>query len=333
MTVRIESAGDHAFDIGHLRRQGGEELVTKLLDEAALPDDRLWRVQVQKKLNCNSETPPARVVGDPKKWAVYLKIKPGDNNSCHFCSLLMPPGFQGEEIYDRLRDATLELDRNWRIKPVDETSPEETSEPAVNHHTSAAEAANGSPEAPEPAAKPQGGSMRGWVGDPEKMQLVLVGIHDVNQDGSYPQDRFVELLCQRMGWDEANRYEVGGIFTSLVRKNLIIRKLRGSRPYGYELTREGLRLVEAAQGKGVVPAGAAAPPARDPMEVIRSFSSVAQRFLDANSRLQQIATRETELVMELEGLRKEREQICGFLDDPEVQKILGGLSQAARPRA
>jgi hypothetical protein len=331
MTVKIEAAGSHAFDIGHIRRQGGEELVGKLLNEADLPDDLLWRVQVQKKLNCNSETPPVRVVGDPKKWAVYLKIKPGDNNSCHFCSLLMPPGFQGEEVYERLRDATLELDRNWRIKPVEALSAETSGELAVNNHTAAGESA-GDGAAAEPAAKPQGGSMRGWVGDPEKMQLVLIGIHDVNQEGSFPQDRFVELLCQRMGWPEANRYEVGGIFTSLVRKDLIIRKLRGSRPYGYELTREGMRLVEAAKGKGAAPAGVPAAPARDPMEVIRSFSSVAQRFLDANSRLVAIANRETELVMELEGIRKEREVICSFLDDPEVQKILGGLSQAAKAR-
>ncbi len=78
-----------------------------------------WRLQVQKKLNCNGETPPVRVVDEPKKWTVYLKIKPGDNDSCHYCSLLMPNGLNGQTIYYLLGKASAELDRNWRNRAVE----------------------------------------------------------------------------------------------------------------------------------------------------------------------------------------------------------------------
>ena len=73
MAVTLESAGTHHFDLGHLRRQGAEIMVERLLRHAGLDPELPWRLQVQKKLLCNSETPPLRVVDGPKKWAVYLE--------------------------------------------------------------------------------------------------------------------------------------------------------------------------------------------------------------------------------------------------------------------
>src|SRR5881392_2721114 len=121
MPVRVESAGDHAFDLAHIRRQRGEELVELLLERAGFEPEQQWRLQVQKKLTCTSETPPVRVVDEPKKWAIYLKIKPGDNDSCHYCSLLMPEGLQGQNGYSLLKRVALELDRNWRNQAVDDS--------------------------------------------------------------------------------------------------------------------------------------------------------------------------------------------------------------------
>jgi hypothetical protein len=373
MSVMIESAGSHAFDLDHIRRQGGEELVRRLLSEANLSTDLPWRLQVQKKLNCNSETPPARVVAAPKKWAVYVKIKPGDNNSCHFCSLLMPPGLQGEAVYAALRKASLDLDRNWRIRSVETFGaqlPEEAS--ASINHPEAPEAQVEAPEEaavenvpeksimpemerPEPivhaaqaaataaaqaaataaASRNSGGTGKGWLSDPEKTRLLLLTIREIDKDGPFPQDRFAELLAERLGWTNATRYEVGGIFTALVRKNLIVRKFRGSRPFGYELSQEGHQLLEeltpAAPPPSPIPA-APPPPTADPFEVIRSFGSVAKRFLDANARLEQIEARERELEEEMEMLRDERAEICAFLEDPAVQKVLSSLGQMSLAR-
>jgi hypothetical protein len=356
MAVKVESAGSHAFDLDHIRRQGGEELIARLLAEANLSPDLPWRVQVQKKLNCNSETPPIRVVAAPKKWAVYLKIKPGDNNSCHFCSLLMPPGLQGEEVYTALRDATLELDRNWRIKSVEECeSPQPEASPDENNHvvTAATEeppptaaapepppvrpiappvATARPPEPPEPAKpaeKPAPVSGKGWLSDPDKLRLLLHAIRELDKEGPYPQNRFSELLALRLGWTGATAYQVGGMFTALVRKDLIVRKFRGSQPFGYELSKEGHQLLEelTPPAPPAPPPAAAAAPGADPYQLIRTLSSVAQRFIDANARLEEITARETELRDELEFLRSERADICSFLDDPEVRKVLSGLSQ------
>ncbi len=359
MSVTIESAGSHAFDLDHIRRQGGEELVRRLLSEANLSTDLPWRLQVQKKLNCNSETPPARVVAAPKKWAVYLKIKPGDNNSCHFCSLLMPPGLQGESVYAALRKATLDLDRNWRIRTV-ESFPAQPPQPSpvLDESLPAPEVEAGAPEEtiaeeeepiPEetpvqeeerPAAvaaaaassaaqaKPSGGTGKGWLSDPEKTRLLLLTIQQIDKDGPFPQDRFSELLSERLGWTSASRYEVGGVFTALVRKNLIVRKFRGSRPFGYELSQEGLQMLKDLAPPPPPPSPAAPPPpATDPFEVIRSLGSIAQRFLDANLRLEQIEARERELAEEMDMLRDERADICAFLEDPTVRKVLSSLGQ------
>jgi hypothetical protein len=362
MSVTIESAGSHAFDLDHIRRQGGEELVLRLLSEAKLSTDLPWRLQVQKKLNCNSETPPARVVAAPKKWAVYLKIKPGDNNSCHFCSLLMPPGLQGETVYAALRKATLDLDRNWRIRAVDafaaqpseqgpaldedqlptpeaeeeaefpeETAAEEEAPPeettVQEEERPAAAAAAAAPAAVQ--AKAASGSGKGWLSDPQKTRQLLQAIQEIDKEGPYPQDRFSELLAERLGWTTASRYEVGGVFTALVRKNLIVRKFRGSRPFGYELSQEGHQMLKDLTPPPPPPPPVAPPPppATDPFEVIRSVGSVAQRFLDANLRLEQIENRERELAEEMEMLRDERADICAFLEDPAVRKVLSSLGQ------
>jgi hypothetical protein len=376
MSVTIESAGSHAFDLDHIRRQGGEELIRRLLNEANLSTDLPWRLQVQKKLNCNSETPPARVVAAPKKWAVYLKIKPGDNNSCHFCSLLMPPGLQGEAVYAALRKASLDLDRNWRLKSVDTfgaplpeqapasvnhlpglEEPVEAPEESAPQEEVAEESFVPEPERPEPvayaapaataataaanaaaaaanaaaiaaASKASGGTGKGWLQDPEKTRLLLLTIREIDRDGPFPQDRFAELLAERLGWTNATRYEVGGIFTALVRKNLIVRKFRGSRPFGYELSQEGHQLLKELTPDAPPPSPvAAAPPAVDPFELIRSFGSIAKRFLDANARLEQIEARERELTEEMEMLRDERAEISAFLEDPAVRKVLSNLGQ------
>src|SRR5579871_4246867 len=111
--VRIESAGSHVFDLHHLRRQGGEEVVELLLRLANIGDDLTWRLRVEKKVFCTAETRPVAVAGC-KPWCCYLKIKPGDNNSGHFCSLLMPQGFRGAEVCEALKRVEHRIGRNWQ---------------------------------------------------------------------------------------------------------------------------------------------------------------------------------------------------------------------------
>jgi hypothetical protein len=376
MPVTIESAGDHVFDLGHIRRQGGEELIRLLLEKAGLDLGLPWRLQVQKKIICNGETAPVRVVGEPKKWAVYLKIKPGDNNSCHYCSLLMPDGIQGPAIYPALKKLEQELDPNWRFRvakpssvaqPVppapssDEPAPAGSAsadtaaearpagpeacaevptqtEPSAPAETPAADPPPADPTPPEPAPAERGarGSVRGWLGDAEKTRLFLLALHEINAPGQwYPQDEWVEHLCKRLGWEGVNRYEVGGVLTSFVRKNYIIRRLRGTRPFGYDLTEEGQKLIADLLRPAAappVPAPAAPRSGTDAAQIIRSFGAIARRFVEANARLEEIANREADLLTELELLRQERDEICQFLNESEVQSVLGSVARLVRPR-
>jgi hypothetical protein len=373
MPIRLETAGGHLFDLTHIRRQGGEELIGRLLEKAGLPTCPLWRVQVQKKLMCNSETPPVRVVDEPKRWAVYLKVKPGDNNSCHYVSLLMPDGLQGQSVYSSLKKAAMELDRNWRYRQVEppgrgptdpgfpklsaeghplEPAPEpaETEEvcvtvPPANEPVDMAQAADesavegdeGSGESQEKATGRPSGMARGWLSDPEKTQLLLWAIHEISQEGTFPQERFVELLVQRLGWHGVNRYEVGGVFTTLVRRGFIHRRLQGNKPFGYVLTPAGMsQIADLIQGSAPAPrvAPPAAPgiaPTPDVLQAIRSFTPIAQRLLEANQRLEQVDAREAEINAELQRLRQEREEITRFLRDSQVQSVLDQLMRISRP--
>lgn len=376
MPIIIESAGSHFFDLGHIRRQGGEELLRLLLDKAELPLHLPWRLQVQKKLNCNAETPPVRVVDEPRKWTVHLKIKPGDNNTCHYCSLLMPDGLSGDKVYFQLGKVSSELDRNWRYKtvepangapggsfthlfseaPIEEAKATPKPEPpiAVEQQTIAAspEAPSDAPSAavetePSETAAARGGRVRGWLNDPDKTRLLLLAIHEINEGGAYPQDRWSDMLSHRMSWEGANRHEVGGVLTGLVRRDLVMRRFRGSRAYGYVLTEEGRRLIADLIEAAPPPASpSSAPPAplpaaplppasspaavfagRDAAGIIRSFGPVAKQFLDANARLEAIARREEELSAELASLKQEREQICRLLDDNQIQSVLADLAR------
>jgi hypothetical protein len=350
MAVKIESAGTHFFDLGHLKREGGETLVRRLLAEAGLDVDLPWRLQVQKKLFCNSETPPVRVVDEPKRWAVYLKIKPGDNNSCHYCSLIMPDGMRGEEVYELLRQKAFAFDRNWRYSAVEYPigSPSQQDPVAADAAGAAATESSG----PAPGAANGEGSVetmrdksptRGWLDDGERTRLLLLTINEVDQTGSYPQDRFVELLVAKMNWERANRHEVGGVFTSLVRRGYIIRKFRGSKPYGYELSEEGRAMIEDLLRAQSAPAAAPAPPPPaptaapapaepdvDPAAVIRSFAPAAERLLLASIRLKELDTREVELTAELDGLRREKAELCRLLVDREVQSFIDDFARLRR---
>src|SRR5205807_4181716 len=111
--VTLERGGDHRFDLVHLQREGAQRLVRLLLQTAGYRKPLSWRLRVEKKIACGAETRAVTVVGS-KPWCCYLKIKPGDNNTAHFCSLLMPDGYRGETVYEALKDAEETVSHAWR---------------------------------------------------------------------------------------------------------------------------------------------------------------------------------------------------------------------------
>lgn len=122
LRVLLEAAGTHSFDLNHLQREGACDLIANLLTEAGYKDGRFkWRLRVDKKCNGSSHTSPINVMGR-KDWCVKLKIKPGDNNTSHQCSLLIPDGFSkgfSAELETKLRSVEKKVIEHWRYgKPV-----------------------------------------------------------------------------------------------------------------------------------------------------------------------------------------------------------------------
>lgn len=304
-------------------------MVERLLLRAGLEPSLPWRLQVQKKLFCNSETPPFRVVSQPKKWAVYLKIKPGDNNSCHYCTLIMPNGLQSADIYSELKRVENELDRNWKHTFHEKDTM--ISENGMAPTEAASEPVGAATD--DAAAKSM---LRGWTGDPEKIRLILLAIQEIGANEFVNhQEHFVQLLCAKLGWEGVSRYEVGGVFTSLVRKNLIMRVLRGCKPVGYALTDDGWVLIRDLCDPPPPPAQpvpAVATPTTSLADTLRSFGPLAQHFVTAHYRLEQIAAREAELTAELTILRTERDEICNRLANQEVHQLLARLLEIRPPQ-
>lgn len=356
--VVIESAGDHVFDLGHLRREGGEDLVCLLLREAGY-DDRCWRLRVEKKITCGAETRPVATVGC-KPWCCYLKIKPGDNNSGHYCSLLMPDGLRGEAVYEALKGAEERIGRNWRnglkvrpaaaeadrpapetLPPEEEALPSDRSEPGflAPGPEPAAEPVTASAGPAELAEVPADGAarttLRNWSKDTDKLRLTLLAIHEVEQAGPWPsQAQFAQALVEKLGWQDFNRHEIGGVFTSLVRGGHITGIRQGSKALGYTLTDRGRQFIGDLLTAGADKAEPVAPaPAADPAQLMLAFTGFAQRFADASQRLQANRTRRAELAAEIATLDAEARELGQLLGNPEVQALIQRLLRAAEEPA
>lgn len=329
--IVLESAGDHGFDLGHLRREGGEELVGLLLREAGY-DGLRWRVRVEKKVPSGAETRPVAVVGH-KPWCCYLKIKPGDNDSGHYCSLLMPDGLRGEVVYEALKGAEERIDRNWR-NGLRQGPPARGRAEALSPPPPAAEPAFRPGPAEEPAAEEGTGrtSLKDWGKDLDKVRLMLLAIYETNQAGPLPsQDDFVNALAGKLGWQGVNRYEVGGHLGSLVRRGYIVGARRGKRPVGYALTAEGKRLIADLLPAGEGGRGPASPaPGVDPVELMQNFAGLAQQFTETSQKLQANRARRAELMAEVERLDADARELTRLVGSPEVQALVQRLLQVTR---
>ena len=108
--VALETESDQPLDLSELKLQGATRLMRFLLQSAGLNAPILWRLRVEKKLQSNGESRPVTVVSS-KPWCCFVKIMPANENSAHFCCLLMPAGFHGDKVYDALKDVEDGFDR------------------------------------------------------------------------------------------------------------------------------------------------------------------------------------------------------------------------------
>jgi hypothetical protein len=168
--VTLEAGGDHHFDLRHLRAAGTERLLQLLLRTAGYRKHLRWRVRMEKKLSCGPETRAITVVGS-KPWCCYLKIKSGDNNTAHFCSLLMPDGFQSAAVYEALKDVEDRINAAWRHGFEGEAVPVDYNEDpsdanGTDRESAAREAARLFFEQPPAAGANSVAVERAWVANP-----------------------------------------------------------------------------------------------------------------------------------------------------------------------
>lgn len=135
MDILIESAGDHKFDIRHLCQSGAENLIRFLLVQAGYRRNLLWRVRVNEKQPCSGVTAPLSVIRY-NEWGVYVRIKPGDNNTCHNVTILVPQslGVRTDILFNKLKVIEKSFNRDWQktdIIPKIITTPNGLSEATV----------------------------------------------------------------------------------------------------------------------------------------------------------------------------------------------------------
>ncbi len=369
--VTLEAGGDHRFDLDHLRRQGAVRLVRLLLHMAGFQKPETWRIRVEKKFGCRAGTRPVSVVG-ARKWCCYVKIKPGDNNTGHYCSLLMPGGYQGETVFEALRGAEERVNLAWRRGEEDGVMMSEEAQPAQQTEpnglfTSPPVESDGAeqPAATEPApaetAPPaddtpvpeesaqaertddgeesEASQLLGWIQDEDQLHLTLLVIHELTAKGwNSNYDEFVASLAERLGWQNARRKQIGGVFTGLVRRGYIYRVMRGSQPIAYALTEKGRRNIEellASEQKAPAPAAPAhraapapaAIPLPDALRLGASLTEITQGYTAAVQKLQENRARRDQLQAEIAQLDAEAAELARVVANPEIQTLLTRLVQ------
>jgi hypothetical protein len=352
--IALDAGGDHQFNLGHLRREGAGRLIRLLLQTAGYRRAVRWRVRVEKKFGCGAETRPVTVVSS-KPWCCYLKIKPGDNNTAHFCSLIMPDGFRGEAVYEDLKEVEMRVNAAWRrgfegeVAPVeeqDQTDNVEAEQPPAPEPAPAELPSEPPPDAPpaEAAEAPaeqatesttsEPSELLGFSADPDKVRLTLLAIHEVGEETKAGTlDEFVGALTPKMGWQGLRRKQIGGLFTALVRRGLIQKVSRGSQPVAYALTDEGRKLIE-----DLLPASQAHAPSRSAASIVagmglsasgapsvRELSGLVERLNSNVKRLTELQARRAQLVSELETIDAEIRELNRHVNNPEVQELIRRL--------
>lgn len=362
--IALEAGGDHQFDLGHLRREGAIRLIRLLLQTAGYRQPISWHVRVEKKIACGPETRSVTIVGS-KPWCCYLKMKPGDNNTGHYCSLLMPNGFRGEAVYEALKSVEDDVNRAWRdgdeeVSPVDSNGT--PAEGPADRQAAAREAAhfllglagapldNGptpapfiegpAPTDPAPAAEeesanePGTSELLGWTRDEDKVRLTLLAMHELVGEGKATGiEEFVAALAEKLSWQGLRRKQIGAIFATLTRRGHAYKLLQGSVPLGYALTAEGREIIRDLLPPGEAAASPTArpvPPAgrsADPARLVAALSGVTQGYATAHQKLQENRDRRAQLLAEVERLDAEARELSRFVENPEVQNLLQRLIQ------
>jgi hypothetical protein len=314
--VSIMSSGTHKFDLGLLRRQGAEDLVALLLEKAGIFEGN-WRVRIDEKKTCTNFTLPITVQSF-KPWCIYIRIKPGDNNTCHNCSVLLPdqsPHQYAKTLYNKFKEVLGCVNSEW--KPSLERKPKvTTTEPILLEEQEVQEQV----EIPfqEEVVKSTL-SPKQLLRDPEQVRNVLFAVHKLSLlDSIKDQAKFMDLLRIEMAWQDASKHVTGSIIANLLRNDYVEHLMVGKKIIGYALKEKGKRLIPDFVDKPVVSFGTA--------NIIKSLGKTGEWLVNAAKRLIAIDEEQEMCKMQLAALEEEKQSLCGKID-PETQILLQKLAQ------
>lgn len=351
--VTIEAAGDHSFDLKHIRRQGAVDLVATLLEAAGVDRRKKWRLRVDEKTTCTSHTMPVSVTIS-KPWCVYIRIKPGDNNTSHRCSLLVPDGSNkgySKELCDRLKLVEQTVNDEWRsgkrrivsqpeeeetiptpvaapLEAIPEAVEEVTPVPAV----AIAPATEEHQVTDEPRIEePEKFNASKILRDPEQIRNVLICLHKISKQSNIStRDQFMDAMRRDMKWEEASKHGTGAIVSSLLKADYLMQVLDGTKIVGYALDDKGKRLIQDLIEKHEAEKAAKHAPAKPTIsttKVLKSLGKVGEWFNTASKRLGEIEAEREMLLEQVANLNAEEKAICAMVEDPKTQAVLAQLTE------
>jgi hypothetical protein len=167
-----------------------------------------------------------------------------------------------------------------------------------------------------------------WRKDADKLRLTLLAVHELWQaESALSQNQFVEALASRLGWQGANRRQIGGVLRSLVRRGQIEPVLQGKRRRGYALSDHGRRCIQdLLAADPPAPTAAAAEPTIT-VDLLDKLKGLTRELDDHWQRLEANRARRAELVAEIERLDAEAQELNQLVTDPEALTLIRRLVQ------
>lgn len=329
-TVLLETAGTHSFDLAHMLRSGAQELVQQLLEKAGFKEDAPWRVRIDKKQPCSGLTSPVSVTGY-KMWGISIRIKPGDNNTCHTTTIMPPPGLICPSIYRKIKAIEKSFNRNWRKKetmivtapavnghkPVEidrriEEKPIEISTKPVEVEKPKEPIVIVGYKPPQPVVKKEVFNTHKYLGVVDNVRYVLLAVQSLEQEAFAKPGTFSEKVLSILGIPATKRH-VGQMLRSCVSRGWL-----RNRPFAYKVTSAGIEYINSKAQTAVRKTDRAA--------LLRSVGEVARDITDASSRLVAIHEEKIKLQESLKALESEEAEICSLIENVEVEDILSRLA-------
>lgn len=212
--VRIEAAGDHKFDMRQIQQEGTSELFEKMLEIAKLPTGEDWRLLVDKKLVCSGETPPVRVTSIKDNNRVSVRLKAGNNDSCHQFTVYVPNLLTANEVFDGLKRVASRFTKNWRSQSGEDLRAE-----------------------PKKPLMP----IENILKSEDRTKKLLYAIFELGDKAVACRDDFIYNLINYFNWQDCNRRILAGTLAGLSRNGFICQSSKNAGAYC--LTGEGFKYI------------------------------------------------------------------------------------------